>query len=1343
MTTKYQLKYQSEPVGTLTPRKDAFKKIMGPPLQGFKEEFWLDEPIKMAIGVAKEYDYDEAYNWREDPEVKEFGMFKPSLFDSAQNKHHALSMKTDIEKSLSNAHQPGYMIGKIAGIFSDPFILGAPYIMKSVWKINRLSRLQKAATIGATMGGLETIAEGFRQSSSLTRPAEISYFAIAGVGTISGLLGGLFAQSSRLGRLANDKKLIHKIAKKHDDNMTVMEQRLDPPSRFYKQENNGNVTTVQLPPKINKIIKKRDVQIKQEPIKTKELAQYNIKTGEITYDAKKIYNAFKTSKVQNQSLGGKKVKDLFSTPQEYLGYIVRHEVTHARYPRKSGESIKVYEDRIHKIALKEYAAETPYFMTPDFTQGTYVAQQEQNQIIRWLTEQGEIFHWKGIVLDVHTKKHFSDKSLGKLKKMPKYEERSAEHQLVKTGLKIERIPDNPQKRLSNQASITAREATQILDNPGLLEMHKMGKGYAQGGGNNGERFVKKFKGMSIQNNMELDQLWAKYKTRIKKEQFGNKQKIDDVTDFELTRRRLGMDFNLTFKGIGINDFKARTTAVKINPKLAYVDGKFIPEIMEGAKIQAKGFYGPINDILFDEGIYVAQANNQIAEINAAFVRMEAGKITRTEVIRKKGIDVEERYVLMNGKEFGETTLKNFQNYWEDILKSRQTKVDPEFYFPLVKNQTKIMQEKDKFIKIVKAQGLEDEVIKAELAAIEKHNYFKPYSEATVGWASSLHKRKSKINWKDPKLIDYLIHDPRRLQQYYARSMGADIWLSRFNRQYYKKSRIAREGKAWMKGKTPDEIDEIVKTNGTKNNLRDMLDIVNNDYINFAKALGAKLQANPYSYEFQIHKIKTGKPLVVKGGKVKSKEEISDPNLFFGKAKIEKNVDDLIDISKNNPNAEKIQKILSERKATLRDVKANRDLLKGTFGLADDPSSTYSSIIRSIKQINTLTMLTGLLSAAVDTARIVGYAGFSSVFRKELLELTTSFPKWKKMAKLTLRDLNKLEEASDLHISARARIMADLPEHGTYTSKMEGVLDQMSQFNFAYVNMMSTWNRYMKQLTGVYWQSKVIPLLIKYGKGEDIGALWRGRLARSGLPITGEGSKITKQIAKELNAATGTIDGRYIQTANIDAWKSQEAIEAFTGAMAHDVSIVIVTPGKGDVALWMNTELGGLLSQFKKFSQAATNRVLMAGLQEGKKEFMEQAIYLLAIGAFVDYMRTSKGFEKDYTKKPFGSKVYDAIERSALLGYLMDVDKTAMALSNNRIGLEAILGIGPNYPTSLSRKLGITPVGGQLGNLGSVFTDIGLGNYDFNTARNVRRLLPFQNVFWLDSIFDDIEKGLRL
>ena len=39
-------------------------------------------------------------------------------------------------------------------------------------------------------------------------------------------------------------------------------------------------------------------------------------------------------------------------------------------------------------------------------------------------------------------------------------------------------------------------------------------------------------------------------------------------------------------------------------------------------------------------------------------------------------------------------------------------------------------------------------------------------------------------------------------------------------------------------------------------------------------------------------------------------------------------------------------------------------------------------------------------------------------------------------------------------------------------------------------------------------------------------------------------------------------------------------------------------------------------------------------------------------------------------------------------------------------------------------------------------DVGGNQYDHYTARNVRRLVPFQNVWYLDWLFDDIEKGLR-
>ena len=53
-----------------------------------------------------------------------------------------------------------------------------------------------------------------------------------------------------------------------------------------------------------------------------------------------------------------------------------------------------------------------------------------------------------------------------------------------------------------------------------------------------------------------------------------------------------------------------------------------------------------------------------------------------------------------------------------------------------------------------------------------------------------------------------------------------------------------------------------------------------------------------------------------------------------------------------------------------------------------------------------------------------------------------------------------------------------------------------------------------------------------------------------------------------------------------------------------------------------------------------------------------------------------------------------------------------------------------------------PSSSQIGNISDLLMDWGKGTHNHYTARNVRRLIPFQNVWYLDWLFDDIEKGLR-
>ena len=53
-----------------------------------------------------------------------------------------------------------------------------------------------------------------------------------------------------------------------------------------------------------------------------------------------------------------------------------------------------------------------------------------------------------------------------------------------------------------------------------------------------------------------------------------------------------------------------------------------------------------------------------------------------------------------------------------------------------------------------------------------------------------------------------------------------------------------------------------------------------------------------------------------------------------------------------------------------------------------------------------------------------------------------------------------------------------------------------------------------------------------------------------------------------------------------------------------------------------------------------------------------------------------------------------------------------------------------------------PTSSQIGTIQDIMFDWGKGTHNHYTARNVRRLIPFQNIWYADKLFDQVEKGLR-
>ena len=267
------------------------------------------------------------------------------------------------------------------------------------------------------------------------------------------------------------------------------------------------------------------------------------------------------------------------------------------------------------------------------------------------------------------------------------------------------------------------------------------------------------------------------------------------------------------------------------------------------------------------------------------------------------------------------------------------------------------------------------------------------------------------------------------------------------------------------------------------------------------------------------------------------------------------------------------------------------------------------------------------------------------------------------------------------------------------------------------------------------------------EGIAIGGLsdkWKTALAASGID-----KQMAARIAKQVQEH-GIIPGKndvginhnYIaMTAN---WTDEAAVKAFRGALNKDINVTIVTPGKGDTPLWLSYELGSTFAQFKKFAMASTQRMLMRGMQERDMDFLFGAMLLIGSGMLIDSLYHKTRFNRDYSKVPFATKLMNAFDRSGLAGIYTDINKAIETLSDNRIGISPALGVNKPYGSSNRWKAGTLagPTGGQLYNIFDILYDVGGNKYNHHTAKNVRRLIPFQNVWYLDWLFDDLQKGLR-
>src|SRR5690606_25719668 len=140
-----------------------------------------------------------------------------------------------------------------------------------------------------------------------------------------------------------------------------------------------------------------------------------------------------------------------------------------------------------------------------------------------------------------------------------------------------------------------------------------------------------------------------------------------------------------------------------------------------------------------------------------------------------------------------------------------------------------------------------------------------------------------------------------------------------------------------------------------------------------------------------------------------------------------------------------------------------------------------------------------------------------------------------------------------------------------------------------------------------------------------------------------------------------------------AWADAELRDRFRAALRTAVDAAVMRPGAADRPSFLSRPLGQLLFLYKGFAVAATQRMLMAGLQQRDARVLAGVLSSVAIARLI--AGPARGA---HDRPPIASweRLFTAVERSGATGVLGDINTAIEMLSGNAAGLRPLLGMDP-------------------------------------------------------------------
>ena len=353
----------------------------------------------------------------------------------------------------------------------------------------------------------------------------------------------------------------------------------------------------------------------------------------------------------------------------------------------------------------------------------------------------------------------------------------------------------------------------------------------------------------------------------------------------------------------------------------------------------------------------------------------------------------------------------------------------------------------------------------------------------------------------------------------------------------------------------------------------------------------------------------------------------------------------------------LAKLNAREKRDLRDLKAVRDMLRGTY-LARENATVTARALSMANVFNYVRILGGVVASSLsDVARPVMVHGLKRYMADGIVPLVTNL----KAVKLSVAEARLALGLAERILNTRMATFAEITDPFSVGSPFERAMENIG-VGFSKATLMPLWNDWHKGFSALLTQNRILQNSASYAGIR--------KTEKAYLAFLGIDESMASRIAGEF-ASHGHIDG-VVRVAGTEDWTDMAARRAYRAAISKDVDSTIVTKGIADVPLFQHTPIGRTVLQFKSFVLASHQRAFMRGLQAaelgvdgGRSGTLAGVMAATGVGMLIYWLKSVESNRlADISDNP-GRWLAEGLDRSGLFAIAFEINNT----------IEKYLGVG--------------------------------------------------------------------